>query len=295
MTAPVGAINPVATISTTLTDSWKTLGAITGSQPPDLLDCRFFIYGKPKTGKTTFLSSFPETLIIDLEGGGHSVPNPAAARIWVPGYMDTDLTTEMREIARKRNRPIASLQAVLNKLESEAKAGTPAFRHIVFDSADSLQELVMIQMSKEKGKDIREYGQGSGWGLMAERCVGLAQRLGRLGYGWSMTGHYQLELVEVGGSNVEVCRPTITPKFYRTLGKEVEYILEMTRNLGPLDQTTKTRRVEVYLVSQPMEPRREDFASGGRVTLPAKVGPIPMTGYTYLNEIYRKAAGLVAG
>lgn len=104
-------------------------------QPP-----RLVIYGPPKQGKTTFASTIPNNLMLDVEGGSGAV-----------------------EIARVRKEELDSFQSVMDVLE-QLYTKDHSFSTVTVDSADWLETLLFEAAAKEHGKSsIADVGYGAGY------------------------------------------------------------------------------------------------------------------------------------
>ena len=280
-------MNVATPIQTNLTDAWKTLGATQAFEPPPLQRCRLQILAESKRGKTTLVAGMSGALLLDLEGGAHSLRQSHAHRVWVPAYRDSDITPKFREIATAEGRTVGSLETVINQLGRDATSGSPVFQHVIFDSADKLQELVMSYLTKEKGQDIREYRGGKGgWALIAEHCMSFPRKLYQLGYGWTMVGHIKIETKTIAGVEVESRRPAIIPGFSGLIEREVEYLLKIEKTFGPWDPIQKQRKQVYHLTAEANEVQPNDVPLGGRIPLPQKVEVPLVGGFTALEAAY---------
>lgn len=271
-------MNPVTLSNASLSESWQKLGATREFAPPALEQCRLFVLGESKTGKTTLVSGMEGCLILDFEGGGHSVPNSKAYRIWVPVYSQQEVTPDLQAVAARTKRTIVALETVMGQLERDAKSGKPVFQHVVFDSGDRLQELCMARLSVEKGRDIREHAGGKGgWALVAERCLSFPRRLYSLGYGWTVIGHLKTVTKELGDRVIEKERPAIIPGFYGGLKAEADYILGVSRAVN-YNPATRGQATTFSIDTQTNPSRDEDSQNGGRINLPVNIRGIPLGG-----------------
>lgn len=132
---------------------------------------RVCIYGVESVGKTTFASSFPNPLFLDVEGG--------TAHLDVP-------------------RAEISTWAELTKAVDECKGLD--FQTIVIDSIDWAEKLcVETLLAEGKKTSIEDYGYGKGYVMLAERITRFLALLDALidaGKNVVLIGHSQVKRVE---------------------------------------------------------------------------------------------------
>ena len=102
------------------------------------------LYGEHGTGKTTLASTFPEPVIVDIEGGSDDI-----------------------DVARTdRVKDFTEFQTVMSDLVTTEHN----FRTVVIDSADWLEKLVQQQVASRGNKDsIEDFGYGKGYTFSAEQ------------------------------------------------------------------------------------------------------------------------------
>lgn len=164
---PTGACMP----NTVIPDDWAALGATTGYDPKKAEDLRLFIVGPSGEGKTTFVNSIPDNLILDFDDGANASPGSVATRIPVPHY--------------------ERMMLVIDKLVADAKAGKRRFQRVTFDTIDEMVSLTQKQLEREKQvEDITEFGsQGHGYNLILGRIWSKVRELEEAGYTWAFVGH----------------------------------------------------------------------------------------------------------
>ena len=101
---------------------------------------RIMLYGTPKVGKTTFASSIPNNLLLDVEGGSGAVN---VARVTQNQLQDYDSFLEV-------------LKQVYEQKHS--------FSCLTIDTADELERLIFLKAAQEHGKQsIADVGYGAGY------------------------------------------------------------------------------------------------------------------------------------
>lgn len=94
----------------------------TEKNKPKVQNPRFLIiFGKPKSGKTTLLSTLDNCLIVDLEGG-----------------------SEFLEALSVQARSVADLGEIANAIRAKIKeTGTNPYKYIAIDNATRLEEICL--------------------------------------------------------------------------------------------------------------------------------------------------------
>jgi hypothetical protein len=94
----------------------------TEKNKPKVQNPRFLIiFGKPKSGKTTLLSTLDNCLIVDLEGG-----------------------SEFLEALSVQARSVADLGEIANAIRAKIKeTGTNPYKYIAIDNATRLEEMCL--------------------------------------------------------------------------------------------------------------------------------------------------------
>lgn len=125
------------------------LQIVTGTPP---LPIRAVVYGPEGIGKTTFASRWPKPIFIDLERGTGRL---AVDRV----YAGT----------------VSEVESILAELATQ-----DAYRTIVFDTADKLDQLMIRAVCDAGGKSgIEEFGFGKGYVFVAEKWGSFLDRLNR--------------------------------------------------------------------------------------------------------------------
>jgi hypothetical protein len=150
---------------------WANYGAEAGYNPKPAEDLNFWIVGPSGEGKTTFLSSIPNHIILDFDGAARSVPGSRAIRVVIRNY--------------------EHYEEVTNKLIAEGKANKRCFRRVSIDTADEWVGMIKNRLQYEKSvEDITEFGsQGHGYSLIVERCWSKLRAIAEAGYVWAINGH----------------------------------------------------------------------------------------------------------
>ena len=196
-TAEVVKPNTVPLIPT----DWSLLGMVAGYNPKPAEKLRIWVTGPSGEGKSTFLSSIPDHVILDFDDGASSVPGGRARRIHVQNY--------------------EHYKEITDKLISEAKGGKKIVNRVTIDTVDEWVGMITNQLQAEKGvEDITEFGsQGHGWGLIRERCWSRLRDLEHAGYTWSCAGHQSTkeETNPVTGKSRTVIRDSVFPSFAKKI------------------------------------------------------------------------------
>lgn len=147
-----------------------------------------YIYGAPKTGKTTLATQMDGALLLAFEPGYHALP----------GVMAQDVTSwaDMKQIFRELKKP-------------EVKE---TFKAIIVDTIDIAADRCKKYICNQNGiEDLGELGYGKGWTKFKEEFNEIFRGLTQLGYAVFFIGHDKLESVEnPDGSKTQKIRPTLS-------------------------------------------------------------------------------------
>lgn len=162
---------------------WASLGVVSGYNPPTPEKLRLLIDGPEGEGKSTFVASMPNNLILDFEGGAGGIVGPKSKRVRITGF---DHFMKIHE-----------------KLVADAKSTTPYFKRVSYDGADRWSEMWARQCAKELSErsktdvmDIADYGShGAGYRVLKNRAWRNIQEIEEAGYGWAIIGHITDETI----------------------------------------------------------------------------------------------------
>jgi len=255
-------------------DDWAALGAATGYDPKLARDLRIFAVGPSGEGKTTFINSIPDNLILDFDGGANASPGSIATRIPVPDY--------------------ERLEAIIAKLLADAKANCRHWHRVTFDTVDEDVSLTKKQLEREKQvDDITEFGSlGHGYNLILGRLWSKVRDLEEAGYTWAFVGHLKTK-TEVNPVTKkeetklrEATYPCVAKKILtRSDFKITIYKMLQTTDVvekknipgrGIISVKTGTAQKDVYFLDT-MTTDARDCKSRGVPTMPRKI-EIPLVG-----------------
>lgn len=148
-----------------------------------------YIYGAPKTGKTTLASQMEGALLVAFEPGYHALP----------GVIAQDVTTwgEMKQVYRELKKPEVQ----------------EAFKAVIIDTidvaADRCKKYICQQNSIE---DLGDLGYGKGWTKFKEEFNEVFRGLTQLGYAVFFIGHHKEVTLTDPSSGEErmIIRPSLS-------------------------------------------------------------------------------------
>lgn len=146
-----------------------------------------YIYGAPKTGKTTLATQMPGALLLAFEAGYNALP----------GVMAQDITTwgEMKQVYRE-----------LKKTEVKE-----TYKAIVVDTIDIAAEKCQKYICQQKGiETLGDLGYGKGWTAYKEEFNEVFRGLAQLGYAVFFIGHDKEMTETVDGTEHRVIRPALS-------------------------------------------------------------------------------------
>ena len=125
-----------------------------------------YIYGEPKTGKTTLASKMPNALLLAFERGYNAIP----------GIIPQDITTwgELKQVVRELKKP-------------EVR---DTFKSILVDTVDIASVLCEKYVCAQNGvASIGDIPYGQGWGLMKRELEETFRTITQLGYAVVFISH----------------------------------------------------------------------------------------------------------
>jgi len=223
---------------------WADLGAVTGFSPRAAKSLRLFIVGPSGEGKTTFLNSIPDNIILDFDDGAYACPGAKSTRIIIPDY--------------------DRMEMVIDKLVTDSKAGKRRWNRVTFDTIDEMVGAVQKQLEREKQvDDITEFGsQGHGYNLILGRIWSKVRELEEAGYTWAFCGHLKIKTERNPVTKQEESKLRVAT--YPSVAKRI-----LTRS---------DFKLTVYSMPRTVDQIEEKKLPGGR-TIKAKVGAKTVTDY----------------
>lgn len=148
-----------------------------------------YIYGAPKTGKTTLASQMDGALLLAFEQGYNALP----------GVMAQDITSwgEMKQVFRELKKP--EVQEV--------------YKAVIVDTIDVAADRCKKYICQQNGiEDLGDLGYGKGWTKFKDEFNEVFRGLTQLGYAVFFIGHEKETMVTDAQTGVErmVIRPSLS-------------------------------------------------------------------------------------
>ncbi len=148
-----------------------------------------YIYGAPKTGKTTLATQMDGCLLLAFEQGYNALP----------GVMAQDITSwgEMKQVFRELKKPEVQ----------------ETFKAIIVDTIDVAADRCKKYICQQNGiEDLGDLGYGKGWTKFKEEFNEIFRGLTQLGYAVFFIGHHkEVTLTDAStGTEKMVVRPALS-------------------------------------------------------------------------------------
>ena len=147
-----------------------------------------YIYGAPKTGKTTLATQMGNSLLLAFEPGYHALP----------GVMAQDITSwsEMRQVYKELKKP--EVQEV--------------YKAVIVDTIDIAADRCKKYICQQNGiEDLGDLGYGKGWTKFKDEFNEIFRGLTQLGYAVFFIGHHKESiLTDANGVSKTVIRPSLS-------------------------------------------------------------------------------------
>ena len=148
-----------------------------------------YIYGAPKTGKTTLATQMGGALLLAFEQGYNALP----------GVMAQDITTwgEMKQVFRELKKP--EVQAV--------------YKAVIVDTIDVAADRCKKYICQQNGiEDLGDLGYGKGWTKFKDEFNEVFRGLTQLGYAVFFIGHEKETMITDPQTGAErmIIRPSLS-------------------------------------------------------------------------------------
>lgn len=190
--------------------------ALRAWQPTPVDQLRILLLGFPGTGKTSFVSSIPNALILD--------PEIAAGDVWNP------------KAARTKPMNLLEYGDLITKLEQDGLSDRHPFNVIVFDTMDKFLDLTIQHLTKEYNlthdrqvKAITDIGP-TGWHDVRRFLMNWVNRLSQAGYGVVLCAHRKERETQTHSGSIAVIRaPALTPSLLEAVNQTVHMIVGLNK------------------------------------------------------------------
>ena len=147
-----------------------------------------FVYGAPKTGKTTLATQMDGSLLLAFEPGYHALPGVIAQDVLTWG--------EMKQIYRELKKP--EVQAI--------------YKSIIIDTIDIAADRCKKYICQQNGiEDLGDLGYGKGWTKFKDEFNEVFRGLTQLGYAVFFIGHHkEVTITDAAGQDHIVIRPALS-------------------------------------------------------------------------------------
>lgn len=233
------------TLQEVLHPALAALGACRAFNPPEPELLTAMILGFSGTGKTTFVSSIPNSLILSFcENAANSVIAPRAYHLGKGRYIKT-----WPQYVEVRDRILAM-----------AKIPDRPINILVIDTGDEWFNIVAdgviawwnknFRTGRAPVESIGEVGQqGKGYALASEWMLNELRQFQAAGLGWVITGHLRERDIDVGSSGEEHVKTVIRPVLTGSAYKPIQRMSFLRGMIGVSTQTTET-----VLIPHPTRP-----------------------------------------
>jgi hypothetical protein len=213
---------PTAPNAIPIPAAYARFGATRGFHPKPFARNRWLIKSLGGRGKSTFISSIPGCLHLDVEGGAHSVVNSEAVRI--PDG-ETGLSYDaLNEVFTQLLADGDNAKGDLTKLP---------FSSIAIDTVDSMFQLYASYFCQKHNpaereiESVAEYGtEGSGYGLVYGRIIKVLSALESRGYALVIACHEKEKDIKISSNgkteSITVVRPALGDSISKALENRVD-------------------------------------------------------------------------
>ena len=168
----------------------------------DLKGKYLLLYGKPKTGKTTMASRFPQNLLIAFEKGYNAIDGIKA--------IDINKWGDFRQVLKQLEKP-------------EARE---MYDTITIDTTTIAYEMCEQFVCSQNGvQSIRDIPWGQGWALTKKEFESCLRKITMLGYGLVLISHIETRKEKTANdSEIEILAPSMPKRCYEVVNQIVDII-----------------------------------------------------------------------
>jgi hypothetical protein len=291
---------PVAVTPNAIPPAYAKFGVTRGFHPKPFNRLNWLIKSRGGWGKSTFVSSIPGCLHLDIEGGAHSVINNEAVRI--PDHA--------RGLSKDQVAEVVSQLLVDGKAAGGDTTKLP-FQAIAFDTIDAYVSMLSSDFctgnnpTKQEYECLQEYGtKGAGYGLVYARVNVILTALEGAGYATVLTCHEKEKDIEVmeGGKpkTVTVVRAVVGD----SLAKALENRADIAAVIRPTSRTVEgTKFIEIGGVKKEIPDGQKKTIRGfvmqvecstqydAKHRIPLFKGSIPLPlqhGWAFVEQLYNE-------
>ena len=209
-------------------ERYAALGVKHGFDPTDPANLRMIVESEPGHGKTTFLMSMPDVLVLDFDRACEDALSPRASYMHIPSW--------------------EHYVGVKAALLDDAKKGNRPYRRIGFDTVDNFMALLDahliadINERRPAGKQLHtiyEFGEkGAGYSKMCGALLRELADFDRAGYPYILNTHMRLRITTIGEKQFIERRSSMAPMVMEALIKNTDIKARMSRSLDDVIQTT---------------------------------------------------------
>jgi len=233
-------VGPPGQVPDPALQAYLKMGARVGFNPPDADSLNMKIDAEAGSGKTTFVASIPDAIIIDADGGAHSVVGARAVSIPLRGP----------EVPADSPHGFDLYARIVAQLLEDAQAGKSPFRTVVIDSVDAWADLVaehlVDEINRKRARSnqpnaadrtiqhIGEYGSsGAGYKLLYHYLLRDLNLLAQAGYRWVVVCHLHEKNITVGNQEQTVVRAVSYPGLDDLLKLRADVIMSIECRVRP--------------------------------------------------------------
>lgn len=168
----------------------------------DLRGKYLLLYGKPKTGKTSFSAQLPKNLLIAFEKGYNAISNLKA--------VDIQKWTDFKIVLKQLEKP-------------EARA---MYDSITIDTLSIAYQMCEDFVCAQNGvQKISDISWGGGWSAAKKEFENALRKITMLGYGLLLIAHSSIRIEKTpDGSDVEILSPDAPKRAYEIANGIVDII-----------------------------------------------------------------------
>jgi hypothetical protein len=203
-------------------DRFSALGVATARTEVHPRYARGMVLGLPGSGKSTFLGSCPEALLINVDCT--TIGNTVRAGVWPP------VNERGRSLDPATGRPMkmnwTALRGLVKTLKNLAEQDKPRPDMVIIDTLPGAIELAKEEVGRQHGKAFDDMHGMKAWPYVGDLLSRLMNEVHQMGYGFWWVGHVSNKVIPIGEDEATVVlSPTFPDSIWRRLNWQLEIIV----------------------------------------------------------------------
>lgn len=207
---------------TSVQDRFSALGVASSRTEVHPRFARGMVLGLPGSGKSTFLGSCPEALLVNVDCT--TIGQSVRAGVWPP------VNDRGRALDPSTGKPMkmdwGALRRLTKTLKDLADKDEPRPDMIIMDTLPGTIRIAKEEVARQHGKSFDDMHGMKAWPYVGDLLERLMNEINEMGYGFWWVGHVSNKTIPIGDDEATVVlTPTFPDSVWRKLNWQLEIIV----------------------------------------------------------------------